>query len=192
MSDETLSPGFADPVGDAQSCFRAVLDAMACPGRAHEVQGVAAPPSLCNAAGAVLLTLVDHETRLWLDPALQAARGWVTFHTGAPAEPALSQAMFVVAASLPDLTAMPTGTDEIPEASATVILQVRSLSSGARFELSGPGLRTPATLAVDGLPADFAALWAENHALFPRGVDLILCAGNHLAALPRSVNVEQA
>jgi alpha-D-ribose 1-methylphosphonate 5-triphosphate synthase subunit PhnH len=192
MSDETLSAGFADPVGDAQSCFRAVLDAMAHPGRVHQVLGVAAPAPLCNAAGAVLLTLVDHETRLWLDPALQAARGWLAFHTGAPAEPALDRATFAVAASLPDLAALPAGIDEIPEASATLILQVRSLSSGARFELSGPGLRAPASLAVDGLPAGFAALWAENHALFPRGVDLILCAGNHLAALPRSVTVQQA
>ena len=192
MSIETLSAGFADPVGDAQACFRAVLDAMARPGRVHEVQGVTAPAPLCSAAGAVLLTLADHETRLWLDPALQAARDWLAFHTGAPAEPALGRVMFAVAAFLPDLTALPTGTDDIPEASATVILQVRSLSSGARFELSGPGLREPAKLAVEGLPADFAALWAQNHALFPRGVDLILCAGNHLAALPRSVNVQQA
>jgi len=192
MSDEALSAGFADPVGDAQGCFRAVLDAMARPGRVHEVPDVAAPPPLCTAAGAVLLTLVDHETRVWLDPAVHAARGWLAFQTGAPAEPALAQAMFAVAASLPDLAALPTGTDEIPEASATIILQVGSLSSGARFALSGPGLRAPATLSVDGLPADFVALWAHNHALFPRGIDLILCAGNHLAALPRSVSVKQA
>ena len=192
MNEEILSPGFADPVGDAQHCFRAVLDAMARPGHVHRAPSVAAPAPLCDAAGAVLLTLVDHETRVWVDPAVQAARGWLAFHTGAPIEPALDRTTFAVALSLPNLAALSSGTDEVPEASATVILQVRSLSSGARFELSGPGLRVPAALAVDGLPADFATLWAHNHVLFPRGIDLILCAGNHLAAFPRSVSVKAA
>ena len=53
-------------------------------------------------------------------------------------------------------------------------------------------LRTPATLDVAGLPADFAATWAENHALYPRGIDLLLTAGPALVALPRSVSVERA
>jgi alpha-D-ribose 1-methylphosphonate 5-triphosphate synthase subunit PhnH len=169
-----------------------VLDAMARPGHVHEVSGVTAPRPLCSAAGAILLTLVDHETRLWLDPAAHATRPWLAFHTGAPVVPAIDQAMFAMALSLPDLPALPPGTDEVPESSATVILQVQSLSSGVRFVLSGPGLREPAELAVDGLPGDFAAIWARNHALFPRGIDLVLCAGDHLAALPRSVTLRQA
>jgi alpha-D-ribose 1-methylphosphonate 5-triphosphate synthase subunit PhnH len=189
---ENLSPGFADPVAGAQICFRAALDAMARPGCVHEVSGVVAPAPLCNAAGAVLLTLVDHETRLWLDPSADAVRGWLVFHTGAPIEQAMAQATFALALSLPDLAALASGTDEMPESSATVILQVGSLSSGACFQLSGPGLRGPGMLAVDGLPAEFVAIWARNHALFPRGIDLILCAGNHLAALPRSVTVREA
>ena len=45
-------------------------------------------------------------------------------------------------------------------------------------------------LEVTGLPDDFPALWAANHALFPRGADLLLCCGTTLAALPRSVRVE--
>jgi alpha-D-ribose 1-methylphosphonate 5-triphosphate synthase subunit PhnH len=44
---------------------------------------------------------------------------------------------------------------------------------------------------VYGLPRDFAAIWQRNHALFPRGIDLILCAGNQLAALPRSVSIRE-
>jgi alpha-D-ribose 1-methylphosphonate 5-triphosphate synthase subunit PhnH len=47
-------------------------------------------------------------------------------------------------------------------------------------------------LNADGLPADFATIWQRNHALFPRGIDLILCAGNQLTALPRSVTVREA
>ncbi|WP_428483137.1 phosphonate C-P lyase system protein PhnH [Rhodopila sp.] len=191
MSDN-LSAGFAEPVADAQACFRAVLDAMARPGQVHPMPGVAAPAPLDDAAAAMLLTLVDQETPLWLDPNAHAACGWIAFHTGAPITRTLARALFVLTLALPDLAGLSAGTDEAPETAATVILQVASLSAGAQLRLSGPGLREPAVLTVDGLPHDFAAIWAANQALFPRGIDLILCAGRQLAALPRSVTVKDA
>ena len=79
----SLEAGFADPVHDAQRSFRAVLDAMSHPGRIAQVSGVTAPGPLGVAAGAVLLTLVDHETRLWIDPDAAAVRRWIEFHCGA-------------------------------------------------------------------------------------------------------------
>jgi alpha-D-ribose 1-methylphosphonate 5-triphosphate synthase subunit PhnH len=190
MSND-LSPGFADPVADAQSCFRSVLDAMARPGRIHTARGVTAPAPLCDAAAAVLLTLVDPETPLFLDPAAQAARTWIAFHTGAPIVP-ITQAMFALALSLPDLATLPDGTDEMPETSATVILQVASLTSGQPFILEGPGLREPTTVTIDGLPSGFVSVWQRNHGLYPRGIDLIVCAGNQITALPRSVTIKDA
>ena len=190
MSND-LSPGFADPVADAQSCFRALLDAMARPGRPHSVSFGSAPAPLCNAAAAVLLALADHETPLSLDPAAAPARHWIAFHTGAPIV-AATQAMFALAFALPDLAALPNGSDETPETSATVILQVASLTAGAGFLLQGPGLREPFRVAIDGLPGDFITIWQRNHALYPRGIDLILCAGNQLTALPRSVSIRDA
>ena len=191
MTDD-LSAGFADPVSDAQASFRALLDAMSRPGQVHRVTNTQAPPPLANATGATILTLVDHQTTLWLDPAAASAERWITFHTGAPIAPAANSAEFVLALSLPDLASLALGSDEAPETAATVILQVQSLSRGDRFTLAGPGLREPAILAVQGLPPGFASLWAANHALFPRGIDLILCAGDHLAALPRSITVTEA
>lgn len=185
----TLTPGFADPVSDAQSCFRSVLNAMATPGRICTIHNVSAPPPLCEAAGALLLTLADHETPLWIDPCATAATAWLAFHTGAPTV-AAARAMFGFALSLPDLANFPAGTDEAPEAAATIILQVASLTTGRRLILQGPGLRQPGLLRVDGLPPHFATIWQRNHALFPRGIDLILCAGNQLAALPRSVSIK--
>jgi alpha-D-ribose 1-methylphosphonate 5-triphosphate synthase subunit PhnH len=188
----TLSPGFADPVANAQSCFRAVLDAMARPGRIQTVTGITAPAPLCDSAAAVLLTVADHETPIWLDPAAEPARPWIGFHTGAAILPALDQALFAMALSWPDLSALRNGTDEAPETAATLILQVASLQTGHTFVLTGPGLRAPARLAVTGLPPDFAAIWQRNHALFPRGIDLILCCGDQLTALPRSVSIKDA
>ena len=186
-----LAAGFADPVTDAQRCFRAVLDAMSHPGRVMRIAGVTPPPPLCIAAGAVLLSLVDHETPLWLDPDIGAARHWIAFHCGAPILPDPMASAFALTMGLPDLVAFPAGTHESPEHSATLICQIAALDDGPSWRLSGPGLREPFTLRAAGLPANFAALWRANHALFPRGVDLILCAGDRLTALPRTVSIEE-
>jgi len=186
-----LAPGFADPVANAQSCFRAVLNAMARPGLVYAVGGVSAPAPLCDAAAAVLLTLADHETPLWLDPAAASARAWTVFHTGAPIVPQ-ARAVFAIAMSFPDLAELADGTDEMPETSATVILQVASLATGRPFVLQGPGLREPRILPIDAMPANFVTIWQRNHSLYPRGIDLILCTSNQLAALPRSVSIREA
>jgi alpha-D-ribose 1-methylphosphonate 5-triphosphate synthase subunit PhnH len=185
--------GFADPVQDAQSTFRAVLDAMARPGRLHHAGlNLVAPAPLDRATAAVLLTLVDNETPIWLDPAAAPARDWLGFHCGAAIVGAPDKAAFALGLSCPDLTTLPAGTHEAPESSATLILQVPALGSGTRYRLSGPGLRVAAPLAVTGLPGDFVRAWQQNHALYPRGVDLVLCADTTLTALPRSVAIEEA
>jgi alpha-D-ribose 1-methylphosphonate 5-triphosphate synthase subunit PhnH len=186
-----LDAGFADPVPDAQRCFRAVLDAMSHPGRIARVTGATPPAPLGLAAGAVLLTLVDHETPLWLDPAVRAARGWIEFHCGAPIVTDPAACAFALSSGLPDLHRLPAGTHESPEHSATAICEVGSLGAGQTFRLSGPGLRAPGELRVAGLPGDFVSIWRRNHARFPCGVDLILCAGDRLTALPRTVAIEE-
>jgi len=185
-------PGFADPVHGAQTCFRAVLDAMARPGRVHAAgDGLTPPTPLDPATAAVLLTLMDGDTPLWLDAACAPARDWIAFHCGAVAIPAIGRAAFVLATVAPPFDQLDAGSDEAPEESATLILQVRELGSGRPLHLSGPGLRAPALLRIDGLPADFVTAWASNHALFPRGIDIVLCSGMRLAALPRSLCIEE-
>jgi alpha-D-ribose 1-methylphosphonate 5-triphosphate synthase subunit PhnH len=193
MSASVSLPGFADPVRDAQTTFRAVLDAMAQPGRLHHAgQNLAAPSPLDRATAAVLLTLIDNETPLWVDPAASAAGDWLAFHCGAAITYAPGDSTFALALSMPNLAELPNGTHEVPESSVTVILQVPALGTGTRYRLSGPGLRVPALLAVTGLPQDFARIWHENHTLYPRGVDIVLCADTTLTALPRSVTIEEA
>lgn len=109
-------PGFADPVGGAQSCFRAVLDAMARPGSRHPAGAGLTPPAPLNAAAAaVLLTLVDADTQLWLAPGCAAAADWIRFHCGASIIDDIGAADFVVAAEMPDLAALATGSDEGPQ-----------------------------------------------------------------------------
>ena len=78
-------PGFADPVAEAQSCFRAVLAATSRPGTIMAAgHGLVPPPPMQPATAAVLLTLVDADTPLWLDAGLAEAWDWLAFHCGAP------------------------------------------------------------------------------------------------------------
>ena len=193
MTVDPTQPALTNPAALSQACFRALMDAMALPGRLHAVGvGLSPPAPLHPATAAVLMTLVDGETPLWLDPSAWAARDWLAARCGAAFAASPAGCSFALALSLPDLATLPAGGGETPEASATLILQVGALGSGVRLRLMGPGMQEPAVLAVDGLTEDFVAHWAINRALYPRGVDLVLCAGTMLAALPRSVTVEAA
>ena len=182
-------PGFADPVLEAQSAFRSILDAMSRPGTIHDVGvGLRPPVALGSAAAACLLTLVDAETSLHLDAVCTPAWEWVRFHCG-PSESAEGVADFVLSTTMPELSALWAGGDDDPQGGATLILAVASFDRGDTFTVAGPGLRIPAVIVVDGLPVDFAERWQRNHARFPRGVDVLLCAGSRLMALPRSLDV---
>ena len=185
-------PGFADPVRDSQACFRAVLDAFARPGSIHVVGAPVEPPApLCRATAAALLTLVDGDTPLWVDGSAEAAWDWLAFHCGA-VRAERGVAAFGVALGAVALAEFGAGSDDAPEDGVTVVMQVTALGTGRRLRLSGPGLEHPVVFAVDGLTDGFVAEWVANRARFPRGVDVVLCAGDQLAALPRSVTVEEA
>lgn len=188
----TLTAAFDNPVLESQACFRAVLDAMARPGAILTLNTPAQPPSpLHRATAAVLLTLIDAETPLYLDPAAAPASEWITFHTGAPPGPLATAAFALALAPIP-LAQLQPGTDEAPEQSATLILQLPALGAGPAYRLEGPGLEAATILHIEGLPATFVAEWAANYAAFPRGIDLILCAGDHLAAFPRTLRIGPA
>jgi alpha-D-ribose 1-methylphosphonate 5-triphosphate synthase subunit PhnH len=190
-----IEPGFADPVRDAQAAFRAVLDAMAHPGRIVALPAALAgsPPAPFGAAAtAAVLTLCDLDTPLWLDEASAGAAGYFSFHCGAPLAAAPAEARFALIAdpaAMPPLDAFALGTDEYPERSATLVIEVSGLANGAGTVLRGPGIRDDAQLGVAGLPARF---WAERSALsalFPRGIDVLFVTGDSLAAVPRSTRI---
>lgn len=198
--NENLSPGFADPVGAAQATFRAVLTALSEPGRLLELAlapdpAFEPPAPLGLAAAAIALSLLDGDTPLWCDPTSRRAAPSLRFHTGAPLVEVPERARFALiaeASQLPSLAAFDAGSDEYPDRSATLIVEVASLSDAPTWLLRGPGIPDRRKLSVGGLPAGFAAEWRANHARFPRGVDVILTAGNRLAGLPRSTVIEES
>lgn len=191
-----ITGGFASPVFDAQTIFRAVMDAMARPGTVQlaKVQ-TQPPPSLSPVAAAIALTLCDHDTPLWLDPALrqtQAVASWLGFHTGAPLADTPADAHFALVADPASLIALENfaqGTQEYPDRSTTLILQVASLSAGDGLVLEGPGIDSSAIFAPTPLPRHFVEQWRQNRARFPRGVDLVLAAPEGIACLPRTTRI---
>ena len=189
-----LSPGFADPVHDSQRTFRAILDAMAHPGRIVSLPARLQPPKpLRRAATAVALTLVDHDTPVWLDTTVAEsgrAMDFLRFHCGCRFVEGPGKARFALvgdATTLPHLGRFDAGSDAWPEESATVVVEISGLDGGPEVVLTGPGIEHETVFAPYGLPDWFWSAWAVNHAAFPLGVDVVLTCGSALAALPRSV-----
>ncbi|WP_112323008.1 phosphonate C-P lyase system protein PhnH [Oceanibium sediminis] len=186
MQTQTLEGGFTAPAEQAAHAFRSVMEAMARPGTIHDIAGAEPPAPLSRAAGAVLLTLCDTDTPLYLAGALdcEAVRAWVSFHTGAPLTGPQS-CMFALGNwdALAPLDAYPVGTSEYPDRSATLIVETPELAAEG-VTLKGPGIKDSAALS---LPE--TAAFQANAALFPLGLDFIFTSGARIAALPRSTEV---
>jgi len=190
-----LTPGFSDPVQDSQQTFRAILDAMAHPGRIVTTDNFLFPLAPLNlASAAVCLTLLDFETTLWTDLKSDAKGiGWLRFHCGCSIVSDPSEAVFALITrsdTMPTLNKFKTGNDENPESSATLIIQTRGLSSTDGIRLTGPGIETFSTLNVEGLTKHFWQARQSQFNMFPLGVDIIFTWENRLAALPRTTKVE--
>lgn len=191
-----LPPGFADKVLSAQSTFRSVMDAMARPGSVQRIVPIAGSPGLMmRGTAAIALTLFDHDTPLWLDARMAENTDvvkWLKFHTGAPVVEDSSVASFALISDgvlLPTLERFALGTNEYPDRSTTVIIQIESLDSGRSFELRGPGIDGIATLQASIKPFDLFERLRMNEALFPRGIDVVLVADDSVVAIPRTTRV---
>jgi len=191
-----LPAGFADKVLSAQSTFRSVMDAMARPGSVQRIAaGTGTPSPVMRGTAAIALTLFDHDTPVWLDPAMSATSDvtkWLKFHTGAPviADPSIcSFALIGDARALPALDRFAFGSNEYPDRSTTLILQVESLTEGSSLELRGPGIDGTAVLRARVQPADLFERLAINAALFPRGIDVVLVADDAIVAIPRTTRM---
>lgn len=184
----------ATQVFEDQAAFRALMDAMARPGEIVPMHAADAPPPLLPASAAVLRCLADYETPVWLDAPFAhtpAVGEWIRFRTGAPLVEDARLAAFALADArhgVPDFMQFSQGTEEYPDRSATLIVQVDALGGDA-FALAGPGIRAVRRFGAAPLPADFVQRCADNRELFPRGIDLILVAAREVAALPRSARV---
>ena len=191
-----LPAGFADKVLSAQSVFRSVMDAMARPGSIQRIASAAGTPAvMMRGTAAIALTLFDHDTPIWLDAWMSATPDvakWLKFHTSAPVVTDSSIASFALVGdpqSLPALDRFAFGSNEYPDRSTTLILQVESLDDGPIFELQGPGIDGTTALRASIQPRDLFERLTINAALFPRGIDVVLVHDDSIVAIPRTTRL---
>lgn len=195
MSGAALAAGFTDPARDSQRAFRALMQALAEPGKIEKLEtGLKPPAPLTPELAALALTLLDFETTVWLDgplAAVPAVADFLRFHTSTRLVAARDGAQFALisdAAGMPELSDFAQGEPDFPDRSTTLMVSVAGFSHGPLL-LSGPGLKTPRPFGAEGLPDDFADRMAANRSVFPLGVDLVLAAPGAIIGLPRSVVV---
>lgn len=197
-AQDMISPGFSDPVFQSQAAFRALLTALSEPGTLQQVASEIAPPEgLATATATALLTLADYETPVWLPEVLcnGPAGAWLRFHCGAALVDDPAGAAFAVidgTAEEPKLSAFNLGTDQFPDRSTTVIVQVAALENGPALTLAGPGILGSRNITPQGLRSGFIDELRENGAIYPLGVDVLLAHGKGLIGLPRSTQVQEA
>lgn len=90
---------------------------------------------------------------------------------------------------MPALSAFNQGTDEEPEASTTLLVQVEDLEAGEPIILSGPGIEKVRSLTVNGLSSAFWGGLTDSIRNYPKGSDIFLFTKDTVVGLPRSVRV---
>lgn len=196
MQQASIAAGFTDLTHQSQQSFKAIMDAMAQPGKIYDA------PHRLDSAGAlnpvaamVALTLCDAETSVYLDETLNtdATRQFLAFHTGAATTNVPQKAQFAFLSSAEKLEATHSfnmGNHEYPDQSTTVIVTVNDLANHAGTTLSGPGIETSRAFASSSLSEKFWQQASANNGEYPLGIDHIFVTNSQLAALPRSTKIK--
>ena len=194
LSYSNISVGFADPVHDAQTAFRSVLEALSRPGRRFSVGTPIKDLALGSAMARLLLALTDDDTPVWWQQEKDALSSWLRFYTGAPTTDTPGAAAFAVLTdvlTVPLLSTFGIGSVDSPERSATLLLEVPSLDAGPAVEWRGPGIKDMQAVRIAGLPDNFWTQWQANHAVFPQGLDIVFTCGDAAIGLPRTTRVRR-
>lgn len=193
------SPGFADPVRDAQRCFRKLLAAVSYPGRAQDLRGLLsiAPEPLYPTTAALCLALFDVETLVWLDGPLDTpdVRQFLSFHCGCKIAAHPGEAAFALLdgkTAAPRLQTLHLGTPEYPDRAATALIQVPATTGGSKAIASGPGIAERQEFEIAGLEPEFWARRAAVNAAFPTGLDIVFVDARQIVGLPRAICMEGA
>jgi alpha-D-ribose 1-methylphosphonate 5-triphosphate synthase subunit PhnH len=169
-----------------QQLFRGLLDAFSYPGRITACAATNTPSWL-----ALLSALVDGQTTLADPQQLLDESIWPKLEARRAAP---EQAAFILLQGTHAPELLPNlGTLESPEAGATLLLRVASLhahGAGALpLQLSGPGIRQPLSIGVEGLHAEWITSRNDWVSSFPLGVELVLCDAMCFVALPRTTQI---
>ncbi|MAM86527.1 MAG: phosphonate C-P lyase system protein PhnH [unclassified Hahellaceae] len=189
----TMVSGLQDASTQAQQIFRNILGAMAEPGRLFQLDKLDGPAGLNSATWQSCLALADLDTNIWIEPAVRTPQALdaLRFHTGCRYTEQAEDADFAIASSnlSTPLSTFKQGSDEYPDRSCTLIVQVSDLTRGQRLRLTGPGIQSERTITIADISPDWVAQLQFNRKAFPCGIDLILTSGELLMALPRTTQI---
>ena len=199
-----IGTGFHDISLGSQSAFRSALEALSYPGRAVQLAVTFEAPMATHASSSgLLLALLEPGSKLWLSPSLinTDAATWIVFHTDCKITPHQHEADFAWIKNwdeLPTLESFALGTDEYPDHSTTCVIDIAASSlpttKTPTLTLVGPGIANTSTIgqlsASAAQLASFVSQWAQNHASFPRGVDVFFATSTGLIGLPRTTRIE--
>ncbi|GLQ48513.1 carbon-phosphorus lyase [Dyella lipolytica] len=128
-----MQAAFADYVFDSQRTFRELLQAMARPAQPRPLPVLPPSPApIAPAAMAILLTLCDATTSVWLQQPEEEAISHLRFHAGLRLAERPEDADFALIsdpASMPSLERFAHGDLRYPDRSASLIIQATSFSS---------------------------------------------------------------
>lgn len=180
-------------VHDGRTVFVACMHAMCSPGQPVELPSV---PKVVNhveldGAAAILLALLDQGLSLGVagGDGAQRAGSAVVAATGArSAEIEDADWVLVHGAAADAISRARRGGRLTPESGATVV--IAASSDALPMSLIGPGVAEVAgARAIIPLDAVAVHAFTAANAAPPRGVDVLVVAGNCLIGLPRSVSV---
>lgn len=200
VKDGELLPAWTNPVHAAQSCFRQVLSALSEPGTVHTIAlDMPVPATTYPASVALCLCLLDYDTPLYLSPKVDnaALQAYLRFHCGCPLTQQMENAAFALLDATDEelcLSAFAQASLDFSERSCTLFVQVPSLHSPDAIDhrfMRGPGIAEQHILRVQGLPANFDAMWCANQESFPLGVDIVFCCGKQIVGLPRTTKLQR-
>ena len=193
-TDTSRAPRQTVVADQEQRAFRALLDAMSRPGTIHTLPEARATDGVWGSALVVMQGLLDHEVTFAVEADDRSVHEQILRRTGARSD-VLAGADYVLtdaAHAVEVIEMVSEGYLEEPERSATVVVRVDAIGSGAlRASLSGPGIESVQPLSLDGL--DVAALHAliERNVVYPTGIDIVLVdPQGRIACLPRSTRIE--
>lgn len=180
-----------DPVHLTQRTFRALLAALAHPGRIVPIdETVDAPAGVGAALAAAALTLLDRDVGVWLAPhAAETIGAWLVALTRCRVTCSPADADFALILEPRDalpLEQWNPGTLLDPEGSVTLLVALEALSGGFATQLTGPGIERSVSIAPRGLPHRFWPQWAANAERYPRGVDCFFFDARGVMGLPRT------
>lgn len=170
-----------------QRVFRLLLDAMARPGTLADL----APwTDGAPAHAAVLAALCDGEVSIADPDGLLSDDDW-RFLDCPASETASARFVLARGDAAPGSGFAPMrGTLTAPETGATLLLTASGLgSAGLRAQLAGPGIAGEREARLGNLHSGWLTCREEWVSFFPLGVDIVVCDGPRLLALPRTTRV---